>query len=204
MRSLFWTGVFDGDLSGGTPKAVELYATQDISDLSLWSLSNYNNGGSSASNTTTLSGATTAGSYLYISSDSNTTNFNTWFGFNPTFTGSSPGINGDDAVGSLLNGTLVDVFGSIGTDGTGQIGRTLMVGVYRNSDTGPSTTFSITDWTVAEDAYDGFTSNSGATLSAPVGTFTVTAVPEPSTYAVGILALVALTAFARRRRRLAE
>ena len=35
--SLIITGVIDGPLSGGTPKAVELYAFNDISDLEyLW------------------------------------------------------------------------------------------------------------------------------------------------------------------------
>ena len=37
--------VIDGPLSGGTPKALELYALETISDLSLYGLSVSNNGG---------------------------------------------------------------------------------------------------------------------------------------------------------------
>ncbi len=47
-------------------------------------------------------------------------------------------------------------------------------------------------------------SHNGGSDSFDVGSLTVTAVPEPSTYALGILGLVALMVFARRRRRLAE
>jgi hypothetical protein len=39
------TGVIDGPLSGGTPKAIELYIINDIADLSKYGLGNANNGG---------------------------------------------------------------------------------------------------------------------------------------------------------------
>ena len=39
------TGVIDGPLSGGTPKAVELFVINDIPDLSVCGLGSANNGG---------------------------------------------------------------------------------------------------------------------------------------------------------------
>ena len=43
-QDLIITGVYDGDLSGGTPKGVELYASADIADLADYGLSSANNG----------------------------------------------------------------------------------------------------------------------------------------------------------------
>ena len=43
---LIITGVIDGPLSGGVPKAVELYADTDVADLSQWNISSETNGGS--------------------------------------------------------------------------------------------------------------------------------------------------------------
>ena len=41
------TGVVDGPLSGGTPKAVELCVLNDIPDLSIYGVGSANNGGGS-------------------------------------------------------------------------------------------------------------------------------------------------------------
>ena len=43
--SLLITGVFDGDLTGGLPKIIELYVIKDIADLSLFGVGSANNGG---------------------------------------------------------------------------------------------------------------------------------------------------------------
>ena len=43
-QDLIITGVFDGPNSGGTPKGVELFALNDISDLSVYGLGSANNG----------------------------------------------------------------------------------------------------------------------------------------------------------------
>ena len=44
-QDLIITGVYDGPLSGGTPKAIELYVLNDISDLSIYGVGSANNGG---------------------------------------------------------------------------------------------------------------------------------------------------------------
>ena len=45
MAQLIITGVIDGPLTGGLPKAVELYVIADIPDLSIYGLGSANNGG---------------------------------------------------------------------------------------------------------------------------------------------------------------
>ena len=39
------SGVIDGPLTGGIPKAVELYVVNDIADLSVYGIGTANNGG---------------------------------------------------------------------------------------------------------------------------------------------------------------
>ena len=60
---LIVSGLVDGPHSGGLPKMVELYALQDVPDLSLYGIGSANNGGGSDGQEYTLSGSTTAGSY---------------------------------------------------------------------------------------------------------------------------------------------
>ena len=45
QSDLIITAVFDGPLTGGTPKGVELYVVNNIADLSIYGLGAANNGG---------------------------------------------------------------------------------------------------------------------------------------------------------------
>ena len=95
--SLIITGVIDGPLTGGKPKAVELYALNDISDLSIYSLGIANNGGGSDGIEFTFSDISVShGDYLYVATD--TVEFTNFFSFIPDYTTSAVSINGDDAV----------------------------------------------------------------------------------------------------------
>ena len=58
---LLISGVFDGPLSGGTPKGVELFATADIADLSSYAIGSANNGGGTDGAEFVLSGSASAG-----------------------------------------------------------------------------------------------------------------------------------------------
>ena len=49
-----------------------------------------------------------------------TAGFHDFFGFAPDYTTLALSINGDDAIELFENGVMVDVFGDIATDGTGQ------------------------------------------------------------------------------------
>lgn len=170
---LLITGVFDGPLSGGTPKVVELYATGAIADLSVFTVANYNNGSTTISQSAALSGSATAGQHIYVTRSADGANFQTYFGIAPTLApGDSPSINGDDAVAVLKDGTIVDVYGAIGTDGTGEAWEHLDGWAYRKDGTGASTTFSASDWTFSgNDATDGCSTNTGCASVFPIGTY---------------------------------
>jgi len=104
--ALVLSGIFDGDLSGGTPKGVELYVLHDVADLSVYGLGSANNGGGSDGEEFTFpNDAVTAGTYIYVST--NTDSFMSWFGFNPTYTSGAMSINGDDAIELFKNIQIV-------------------------------------------------------------------------------------------------
>ena len=118
-QNLIITGAYDGPLSGGTPKGVELYVISNISDLSVYGLGSANNGGGTDGQEFTFpSDQATAGDFLYVATAG--TNFNTWFGFNADYTAGAMAINGDDAIELYHNSSSVDVFGEIDTDGNGE------------------------------------------------------------------------------------
>ncbi len=189
---LLITGVIDGPLAGGTPKAVELYATSEIGDLSRYAIGSANNGGGSDGPELVLSGSAAAGQFLYVASES--TQFANFFGFSPDFTDSAANINGDDAVELFFdfnddgvidpeNGDVVsDVFGDINTDGTGQPWEHLDGWAYRNSDTGPDgPVFEISNWTISGvNALDGESTNGSAAVPFPIASFTTSDAPSPS------------------------
>ena len=86
------TGVFDGPLPGGLPKGVELYASCDVPDLSVYGLTS--GGGTGRKDFTfDLPAGLSAGTFVYVSKE--TKKFAAFFGFAPTATASSAmDING--------------------------------------------------------------------------------------------------------------
>jgi len=173
VSNLIITGVIDGPLTGGTPKAIELYALNDIADLSIYGIEAATNGSASTGVDFTLTGSATAGDYIYVASE--TTQFNAYFGFNPTFVNAVANINGDDTIILFENNSIVDVFGEIGVDGTGRPWEHLDGWAYRNNDVDPSSTFNASEWTFSGvNALDDDASNVNATAtpSWPIGTFT--------------------------------
>ena len=185
-NSLVITGAYDGPLSGGTPKGIELYVLQDISDLSLYGVSSITNGaGTSAGNVeyNFPADAVTAGTYIYLATES--TQFNTFFGIAPTYTNGVVSINGDDSIELYESGQIIDTFGTVDCDPNAS-GTTcpewdhLDGWAYRNDDTGPEgTTFTISNWTYSgANALDGESDNASATTPFPIGTYSNT--PPPS------------------------
>ncbi|MEO1409685.1 MAG: T9SS type A sorting domain-containing protein [Bacteroidota bacterium] len=163
QADLVITAVYDATLSGGTPKGVELYATNDIADLSLFGLGSANNGsGADTVEFTFPAVAVTAGTYLYVASDS--TRFNEFFGFFPDYRSNAMGINGDDAIVLLQNGTVIDVFGDINTDGTDEPWEHADGWAVRKAGTGPDgSTFVLDNWRYSgPDALDGEQTNATA------------------------------------------
>lgn len=129
---LIITGVFDGPLSGGLPKGIELYVINNIADLSSYGLGSANNGGGSDGEEFTFpADSANAGDYIYVASES--TQFNNFFGFAPNYTDSAMNINGDDAIELFKDNALLDLFGDPNTDGSGQPWEYLDGWAYRKS-----------------------------------------------------------------------
>ncbi|GAB2199165.1 ExeM/NucH family extracellular endonuclease [Sessilibacter sp. MAH4] len=168
------TGIFDGPLPGGLPKGYEVYVTEDIADASLYGLGSANNGGGSDGQEFTFSPVSlSAGSYVYVVTDS--VSFSDFFGVTPEFVfeSGSANINGDDAIELFFNGSVVDLFGEVDVDGTGQPWEYLDGWAYRLSGSVASSTFDITEWSFSgPNAYDGETSNTTAANPLPLATFT--------------------------------
>jgi len=191
-QDLILTAVYDGPLSGGTPKGVELYVLNDIADMSIYGLGSANNGnGSNGEEFTFPADALTAGTFIYVSSEA--AQFNNWFGFSPNYTSSAMSINGDDAIELFMNGSVVDIFGEIDVDGTGQPWEYKDGWAYRVNGTGPDgSTFVSGNFTYSgPDALDGEISNSTAATPVPVGTYTPPA-PQIPIGTSGILIAILL------------
>lgn len=173
-NSMVITGVFDGSLTGGTPKGVELYVIKDIADLSLFGISSVTNGQGSTAGTIEFAFpqvAATEGSFIYVSGT--TADFTTFFGSAPDYETGVVNINGDDSIELYENGQIIDVFGDVNTDGSGEPWDYLDGWAYRKSNTGPEgTTFTTTNWTYSGvDGLEGGTNNATATSPFPIGTY---------------------------------
>ncbi|WP_299336619.1 HYR domain-containing protein [uncultured Psychroserpens sp.] len=172
VPKLVISGVIDGPLSGGVPKAVELYVLADISDLSDFGIGTaFNGGNSNGADFTFPSVSASAGTYIYVASES--AGFINFFGFSPDYTSGAIGVNGDDALELFQNGTVIDAFGEVGVDGTGQPWEYLDGWAYRLSNTGPDgDTFVLSNWSFSgTNALDGETDNNTATTPFPAGGF---------------------------------
>ncbi len=176
-NSLVITGAYDGPLSGGTPKGIELYVLKDIADLSIFGISSVSNGDGSSAGFVEYNfpaDAVTAGTYIYLATES--TQFNTFFGIDPTYVNGVVSINGDDSIELYEGGAIIDTFGDVDTDGSGETWDYLDGWAYRNDDTGPEgATFTSTNWTYSgANALDGESDNASATAPFPIGTYSNT------------------------------
>lgn len=184
------TGIFDGSLTGGTPKTIEVYVINNITDLSAYGIGSANNGGGTDGIELQFTGSATAGDYIYIASDQ--PQFNTFFGFDPDYVSSSANNNGDDAIELFnnvvddgmggLTGNVIDTFGDINTDGSGEPWEYMDGWAYRVDGTGPDdATFILENWTFSGiNANDDDTTQTGATNPWPLGTYSVMASEDPS------------------------
>ncbi|MFT6602401.1 MAG: hypothetical protein ACJAZZ_001548 [Dokdonia donghaensis] len=172
-QDLIITGVYDGPLSGGTPKAIELYVLNDISDLSIYGVGSANNGGGTDGVELSLEGSAAAGDFIYIASEQ--PNFNTFFGFDPDYVNGAAGINGDDAVELFMNDAVIDTFGDINVDGNGEAWEYLDGWASRVNETGPDgSTFVIANWSFSgpnENDDDNMATQATATNAWPIATY---------------------------------
>jgi hypothetical protein len=173
-NSMVITGVYDGSLSGGTPKGVEIYVLKDITDLTLFGVSSVSNGDGSTAGNVEFSfpvGSATAGTFIYVASE--VPNFNVFFGISPTYTSGSMNINGDDAIELYENGQIIDVYGDVDNDFSNEAYDYLDGWAYRKPNTGPEgTTFNSANWNYSGvDGLEGGTNNATVTTPFPIGTY---------------------------------
>lgn len=177
--SLIITGVIDGPLSGGMPKAVEVFAVRDIPDLSVYGLETTTNGSGAAGAEYVFSGAAAAGDFLYVTSEE--TGFAAYFGFPPTDTSRALSINGDDAVVLYQGGSIVDTFGEPDVDGTGEPWEYMDGWAYRAAGSGPDgASFVLDNWSFSgPNALDGAVDNLTSGALFPAGSYTAAGNGEP-------------------------
>lgn len=160
------TEIVDGTLEFGHPKWVEISNCGTTAvDLSFYSIGNLNNGGTTIGGgaSTPLSGMLAAGDqYIYDYEDefgtgNDTPRFFDVYGFQPDQFAGGGFINGDDVIalfdGVAVNdgmggftGTVLDVYGEIGQDGTGQDWEYTDSYAYRLPGAAQSATFNVADW----------------------------------------------------------
>ncbi|KGL62074.1 T9SS type A sorting domain-containing protein [Polaribacter sp. Hel1_85] len=184
-QDLLITGAFDGPNTGGTPKGIELYVANDIADLSIYGIGSANNGGGTDGEEFTFpSVAATAGTFIYVATEA--PQFTAFFGFAPTYTDGSMGINGDDAVELFKNGSVVDTFGDIAKDGTGEAWDFVDGWAYRKDGTGPDDGFVLTNWTFSgTNQLEGGSTNAATNSPFPAGTYSAVASTTPEITATG-------------------
>lgn len=176
-QDLILTGIVDGDLPGGLPKAVELYVVNDIADLSMYSVARYTNGSADVSGQFDFPAvAATAGDFISIAGT--LTGFNTFFGSDADYESGVISGNGNDGYAVLMNGTVIDRFGESGVDGTSTAWEYTDGYAYRVSGSSANADFAIDDWMVYLKGLDGFATNAEATVPFPAKTYSTTPVVD--------------------------
>lgn len=177
------TGIIDGDLSGGTPKAIELYV-QGTEDLSGYSLQRSANG--AAFNTSfDLSGIyTDEFVYLVGTGNSGISQFESVFGtagdFANVIGNSTVSGNGNDAF-RLLDDSDVVVDQVWQEDATYVYQDSYM---YRKNGTGPDSGWESSNWMMAGNSILDGLNEAAHEAAIPFGTY---AVPEPLTISFVLL-----------------
>ena len=173
QQKLILTGVFDAQANGiASAKGAEVFAADDIPDLSIYGIGSANNGGGSDGVEFTFPNiSVTKGTYIHLVADSAL--FNQYFGFNAVYITGAMNINGDDAIELFENGNVIDVFGDINLDGTGTAWEYLDGWAYRKNGTGPDgATFILDNWMFGGvGSLDGAPNNSGVNNPFPINTY---------------------------------
>ena len=180
-NDLLITGVFDVQ-DGSSPKGVELYALDNIADLSVFGVGSANNGGGTDGQEFTFPAvAATAGQYIYIVGTGQSADFNTFFGFMPDYESGAMFINGDDAIELFENGQVIDIMGDIDCDPNAASSpcpewEYTDGWSYRNDGSGPDgSTFVLSNWMFSGiGVLDGIPGNGDSTSPFPIGTYSET------------------------------
>ena len=99
--------------------------------------------------------------------------FNAFLGFEPDHINFAANINGDDAIELFCGGVVIDVFGLVDVDGSGQPWEYTDGWAYRNSGAIPNFgLFDNSNWSFSGiNVLDGEDDNGSAAIPFPIGTF---------------------------------
>ena len=189
-NALVLTAVLDLDLpeAGSTGKALQVQALDDVPDLSWYGVGVANNGGGTDGQEYQFPAvAVDSGDVVWLVRDNAAYSnyFGAGYGANGLVLTASSDIsqNGDDAIELYFNGTVVDLYGDLDVDGTGEAWEYTDSWAFRtcNADETPrtpSTTFDLAQWTLGgpnctddsenNDAYDAETNPGGSSCPFPV------------------------------------
>lgn len=172
------SAVFDGPLPGGQPKGIELFTNTEINDLSLYGVGSANNGdGSDGKEFSFTNRSLAAGSYIYITS--NTDAFETFFGFTADYTSEAMSINGDDAIELFEGDTLIDIFGESDVEGGDWNYKDGWAKRLTNTPANAGN-FNIANWTLSGiGAWEGAADNASSTTPLPLGNSSTGTPPSP-------------------------
>ncbi len=179
-NALVIIGVFDanitGDLTGSSPRGIELMALKNIPDLSIFGVESANNGGGAIGEEFTFPAvAATQGQTIFVVNTGQEADFATYFAdasVAADYTSGAMAINGNDAIVLYENTFMIDVFGEPAVDGAGTAWDYTNGWGYRNADTGPSTTFTATDWQLGNVSELGQSTNAASSTPYPIKTYT--------------------------------
>jgi hypothetical protein len=191
QETILISAVMDGDVSGGNPKMIELYAKTNIADLSVFGLESGTNGAASSgtSEFTFDDIALSAGEFIYVTTSQ--TALETYFTHSTDgnalsgkkiYVNSVASINGNDPVYLYKSGAVVDAFGAADASGANFYQDSY---AQRKFDKGPNSNFDISEWTIS--SVDGCsTTDEDCSVKATIGSYlyaaTVTEISSNTTW----------------------
>ena len=167
---LMMTGIFRGDIAGIEPSVIELYALEDIPDLSIYGIEIAEDGSEASGVEYNLSSMSLDSGQFYTVS-SNTIYHKSWFGSEPVQQSLYSTFDGDDAVLLYKNNEIVDVFGAPGKDGSGELWDYTLGWSYKKDGRIYSSNFNVNDWITCRGCSLGSSFNDEMDNPFPIGQF---------------------------------
>ncbi len=171
--NLLITGIMDGNSTYSSLNVVELYAVNNIANLSGYEIGIADNGGGTNGPEMSIpSIPISAGRFIYITSDS--ADFRQFFGFDADIVNSTALVfDGNDAIELYKKGVLVDVFGNPTINGVGTTWEYTNAWAYRGPRMPQNNAFNPNlDWVYGGvDCLEGVSENNQASKPFPLGTY---------------------------------
>ncbi len=191
--ALLITGISDGNEAGGNPKSLEIYATTEIANLSVFMIAKDTNGAGPWDTFVALpSVSLAAGSFFYIAGNTDSETYLNGAGFTVGLVSSILNVNGDDIVGLATAASAASVFDSVGVVAQGStdfyadsfaIRKNSSISADLGSTDGAN--FTITSWDT--DAFAG---------AGGYGSYS----PVPELSSIALLSLAGFSTLLRRKR----